>query len=101
MTLTLTQDSLDTIANYEKTRVEFDAYRNQLEELQITPQKNAMSSKMRDIQMKMDRARCEYEKKRQDVLVKLELLDENRVKVIRQQLLLLHSATGPSVKQRH
>ena len=65
-----------------------------MEQLQITPQNNAMSSKMRDIQLKMDQARCMYEKKRQDVCVKLELLDENRIKVMRQQLLLLHSATG-------
>ena len=44
--------------------------------------------------MQMDRARAEYEKKRQDVSVKLQLLDENRIKVMRQQLILLHSATG-------
>ena len=44
--------------------------------------------------MQMDRARAEYEKKRQDVAVKLQLLDENRIKVMRQQLVLLHSATG-------
>ena len=51
-------------------------------------------SKLRDAQMQMDRARAEYEKKRQDVAVKLQLLDENRIKVMRQQLVLLHSATG-------
>ena len=44
--------------------------------------------------MQMDRARAEYERKRQDVAVKLQLLDENRIKVMRQQLVLLHSATG-------
>ena len=47
--------------------------------------------------MQMDRARAEYEKKRQDVAVKLQLLDENRIKVMRQQLVLLHSATGKSL----
>ena len=86
---------MDTITNYEKTRVEFDAYRNQLEELQINPQKfNAMSSKTREMTFKMEQARSLYEKKRNDVCIKLELLDENRIKVMRQQLLLLHSATG-------
>jgi len=90
---------MDTITNYEKTRVEFDAYRNQLEELQINPQKfNAMSSKTREMTFKMEQARSLYEKKRNDVCIKLELLDENRIKVMRQQLLLLHSATGIFVR---
>ena len=48
--------------------------------------------------MQMDKARAEYEKKRHDVSVKLELLDENRIKVMRQQLVLLHSATGTSFR---
>ncbi|CAG5108603.1 Oidioi.mRNA.OKI2018_I69.chr1.g3871.t2.cds [Oikopleura dioica] len=86
------QDSLDTITNYEKCRIEYDAYRNQLEELQMT-QRNAMSGKVRETQFKMDQARAAYEQKRSDVGVKLELLDENRIKVMRQQCLLLHSAT--------
>lgn len=86
------QDSLDTITNYERCRVEYDAYRNQLEELQMT-QRNAMSGKVRETQFKMDQARATYEQKRSDVGVKLELLDENRIKVMRQQCLLLHSAT--------
>jgi len=86
------QDSLDTITNYERCRVEYDAYRNQLEELQMT-QRNAMSGKVRETQFKMDQARTTYEQKRSDVGVKLELLDENRIKVMKQQCLLLHSAT--------
>ena len=88
------QDSLDTISTFEKIRVEFDSYRNQLEDMHVNPAKNAMSSKMRDVQINVDKKRRDYEKKRDDVNVKLTLLDENRVKVIRQQLLLLHSATG-------
>ena len=84
---------MDTITNYERCRVEYDAYRNQLEELQMT-QRNAMSGKVRETQFKMDQARATYEQKRSDVGVKLELLDENRIKVMRQQCLLLHSATG-------
>ena len=53
-----------------------------------------MSGKVRETQFKMDQARATYEQKRSDVGVKLELLDENRIKVMRQQCLLLHSATG-------
>ena len=74
--------------------MEFDSYRNQLEDMHVNPAKNAMSSKIRDVQINVDKKRRDYEKKRDDVNVKLTLLDENRVKVIRQQLLLLHSATG-------
>ena len=85
---------MDTITNYEKTRVEFDAYRNQLEEMQMTPMKNNTHQKMRDIQMKLDQSKSIYDKKRSDVQVKLELLDENRIKVMKQQMHLLHSATG-------
>ena len=57
-------------------------------------QRNAMSGKVRETQFKMDQARTTYEQKRSDVGVKLELLDENRIKVMKQQCLLLHSATG-------
>ena len=85
---------MDTITNYEKTRVEFDAYRNQLEEMQMTPMKNNTHQKMRDIQMKLDQSKSIYDKKRSDVQVKLELLDENRIKVMKQEMHLLHSATG-------
>ena len=60
----------------------------------MAPRRDLSGSKLRDAQMQMDRARQEYEKKRHDVSVKLELLDENRIKVMRQQLVLLHSATG-------
>merc|ERR1711935_171409 len=87
------QDSLDTITKYEKTRVEFDAYRTNMEEVQMAPRRDMTGQKLREAQMQMDRARAEYERKRQDVAVKLQLLDENRIKVMRQQLVLLHSAT--------
>merc|ERR1711935_597262 len=87
------QDSLDTITKYEKTRVEFDAYRTNMEEVQMAPRRDMTGHKLREAQMQMDRARAEYERKRQDVAVKLQLLDENRIKVMRQQLVLLHSAT--------
>ena len=88
------QDSLDTITKYDKTRVEFDAYRTRMEEVQMTPKYDMSGQKLRAAQIEMDKARAEYEKKRHDVSVKLELLDENRIKVMRQQLVLLHSATG-------
>ena len=85
---------MDTITKYDKTRVEFDAYRTRMEEVQMTPKYDMSGQKLRAAQIEMDKARAEYEKKRHDVSVKLELLDENRIKVMRQQLVLLHSATG-------
>ena len=60
----------------------------------MTPKYDMSGQKLRAAQIEMDKARAEYEKKRHDVSVKLELLDENRIKVMRQQLVLLHSATG-------
>ena len=65
-----------------------------MEEVQMTPKYDMSGQKLRAAQIEMDKARAEYEKKRHDVSVKLELLDENRIKVMRQQLVLLHSATG-------
>ena len=90
---------MDTITKYDKTRVEFDAYRTRMEEVQMTPKYDMSGQKLRAAQIEMDKARAEYEKKRHDVSVKLELLDENRIKVMRQQLVLLHSATGMVEKE--
>jgi len=72
------QDSLDTITKYDKTRVEFDAYRTRMEEVQMTPKYDMSGQKLRAAQIEMDKARAEYEKKRHDVSVQLKLLDENK-----------------------
>eukprot|EP00058_Branchiostoma_floridae_P015492 XP_002600980.1 hypothetical protein BRAFLDRAFT_79183 [Branchiostoma floridae] len=73
------EDTLLTIRQYEQARVEYDAYRTDLEQLVIIP------SCCRAHKDKFDRLRG-------DVAVKLKFLEENKVKVMHKQLLLFHNA---------
>lgn len=69
------EDTLLTIRQYESARVEYDAYRSELE---------AAVRAHRQL----------YERLRSDCAVKLQLLHDNRVKVMNKQLLLFHNAVS-------
>ncbi|XP_066287879.1 arfaptin-2-like isoform X7 [Branchiostoma lanceolatum] len=110
------EDTLLTIRQYEQARVEYDAYRTDLEQLQLGPKDAAVQARMKDADSnfqahkdKFDRLRgdvavklkfLEENKPHQDkfsrlsgdVAVKLSLLEDNKVKVMHKQLLLFHNA---------
>ncbi|CDQ94219.1 unnamed protein product [Oncorhynchus mykiss] len=80
------------IKQYEIARVEFDAYRTDLEELNLGPRDATTLPKIEHSQQQFQIHREKYEKMRNDVSVKLKFLEENKVKVLHNQLILFHNA---------
>uniref|UniRef100_A0A3P9M958 ADP-ribosylation factor interacting protein 2a n=1 Tax=Oryzias latipes TaxID=8090 RepID=A0A3P9M958_ORYLA len=88
------EDTLITIKHYENARLEFDAYRSDLEELSMGPRDAASMVRIEMAQHDYQIHRDKYERLRSDVTIKLKFLEENKVKVMHKQLLLFHNATS-------
>uniref|UniRef100_A0A8C6SP15 ADP-ribosylation factor interacting protein 2a n=1 Tax=Neogobius melanostomus TaxID=47308 RepID=A0A8C6SP15_9GOBI len=86
------EDTLLTIKQYENARLEFDAYRSDLEELSMGPRDAASMVRIEVAQQEYQFYRDKYERLRSDVTIKLKFLEENKVKVMHKQLLLFHNA---------
>jgi len=86
------EDSIITIKKYESSRIEYDAYRSDLELMLQMPKYEGSSAKIEEAQRNFNIYKCSYEKLREDVNIKLQFLDENRIKVMHKQLLLFHNA---------
>ncbi|XP_051753740.1 arfaptin-1 isoform X2 [Ctenopharyngodon idella] len=86
------EDTLINIKQYEAARVEYDAYRTDLEELNLGPRDANTLPKIELSQQQFQIHREKYEKMRNDVSVKLKFLEENKVKVLHNQLILFHNA---------
>lgn len=86
------EDTLMTVKQYETARLEFDAYRADLEELSLGPRDAATLCRIEIAQQNFQIHRNKYEKLRGDVTIKLRFLQENKVKVMHKQLLLFHNA---------
>uniref|UniRef100_A0A673C884 Arfaptin-2-like n=2 Tax=Sphaeramia orbicularis TaxID=375764 RepID=A0A673C884_9TELE len=86
------EDTLMTIKLYENARLEFDAYRSDLEELSLGPRDAAAMVRIEMAQHEYQVYRDKYERLRSDVTIKLKFLEENKVKVMHKQLLLFHNA---------
>ncbi|XP_016357421.1 arfaptin-1-like [Sinocyclocheilus anshuiensis] len=86
------EDTLINIKQYEAARIEYDAYRTDLEELNLGPRDANTLPKIEQSQQHFQIHREKYEKMRIDVSVKLKFLEENKVKVLHNQLILFHNA---------
>ncbi|XP_060765307.1 arfaptin-2b isoform X1 [Neoarius graeffei] len=86
------EDTLMTIKMYENARLEFDAYRADLEELNMGPRDAVTISRIDAAQQQYQIHKDKYERLRSDVSIKLKFLEENKVKVMHKQLLLFHNA---------
>uniref|UniRef100_A0A8C1JWX2 ADP-ribosylation factor interacting protein 1 (arfaptin 1) n=1 Tax=Cyprinus carpio TaxID=7962 RepID=A0A8C1JWX2_CYPCA len=86
------EDTLVNIKQYEAARIEYDAYRTDLEELNLGPRDANTLPKIEQSQQHFQIHREKYEKMRIDVSVKLKFLEENKVKVLHNQLILFHNA---------
>ncbi|XP_060743739.1 arfaptin-2a isoform X8 [Tachysurus vachellii] len=86
------EDTLMTIKMYENARLEYDAYRTDLEELSAGPRDAAAVLRIEFAQQEYQIHRDKYERLRNDVTIKLKFLEENKVKVMHKQLLLFHNA---------
>uniref|UniRef100_A0A3P9M968 ADP-ribosylation factor interacting protein 1 (arfaptin 1) n=1 Tax=Oryzias latipes TaxID=8090 RepID=A0A3P9M968_ORYLA len=86
------EDTMINIKQYETARVEYDAYRTDLEELNLGPRDANTMPKIEQSQQQFQIHREKYERMRADVSVKLKFLEENKVKVLHNQLILFHNA---------
>lgn len=68
-----------TVNKCPTPRVEYDAYRTDLEELSLTPRDASTTPKMELSQQQFQVHREKYERMRSDVSVKLKFLEENKV----------------------
>ncbi|NWR59880.1 ARFP2 protein, partial [Bucorvus abyssinicus] len=86
------EDTLMTVKQYETARLEYDAYRTDLEELSMGPRDAGTLCRLDAAQSQFQSHKDKYEKLRADVAIKLKFLEENKVKVMHKQLLLFHNA---------
>ncbi|XP_052546083.1 arfaptin-1 isoform X1 [Tympanuchus pallidicinctus] len=86
------EDTLLTVKQYESARIEYDAYRTDLEELNLGPRDASTLPKIEQSQQMFQVHKEKYDKMRNDVSIKLKFLEENKVKVLHNQLVLFHNA---------
>lgn len=88
------EDTLLTVKAYESARIEYDAYRADMEHLSLAPKDAQTQARLHEARQKYENQKEKFDKLRQDVSVKLRFLDENKVKVMHKQLLLFHNAVS-------
>ncbi|EMP30035.1 Arfaptin-2 [Chelonia mydas] len=88
------EDPLMTVKQYETARLEYDAYRTDLEELSMGPRDTSTLCRLDAAQSHFQSHKEKYEKLRADVAIKLKFLEENKIKVMHKQLLLFHNAVS-------
>ncbi|XP_032909075.1 arfaptin-2 isoform X3 [Catharus ustulatus] len=72
------EDTLMTVKQYETARLEYDAYRTDLEELSMGPRDASAVSRLDAAQSQFQSHKDKYEKLRADVAIKLKFLEENK-----------------------
>ncbi|XP_070785848.1 arfaptin-1-like [Enoplosus armatus] len=88
------EDTMINAKQYEASRIEYDAYRVDLEELNLGPRDAITVPKLEQAQKDFQSQREKYQRIRDDLSVKVKLLEENKVKVLHNQLWLLHSSVA-------
>lgn len=88
------EDTMTNVKQYEAARIEYDAYRVDLEELNLGPRDTSTLPKLEQAQKEFQSQREKYQKIRDDLSIKVKLLEENKVKVLHNQLWQLHGAVA-------
>ncbi|XP_051897843.1 arfaptin-1-like isoform X4 [Pristis pectinata] len=88
------EDTLIAVKHYENARIEYDAYRTDLEELNLGPRDGITIPKIEQSQQQFQIHKEKFDKLRTSVSIKLKFLDENKIKVMHNQLLLFHNAVS-------
>ncbi|KAM6960417.1 arfaptin-1-like [Tautogolabrus adspersus] len=88
------EDTMINAKKYEAARIEYDAYRVDMEELNMGPRDANTLPKLEAAQQEFQGQKERFQKLRDDLTVKVKLLEENKVKVLHNQLLLLHTAVA-------
>lgn len=87
-------EEVETSLYHPLPRLEYDAYRTDLEELSLGPRDAGTRGRLESAQATFQTHRDKYEKLRGDVAIKLKFLEENKIKVMHKQLLLFHNAVS-------
>ncbi|AWO97253.1 putative arfaptin-1-like [Scophthalmus maximus] len=95
------EDTMVSVRQYEAARIEYDAYRVDLEELNLGPRDAVTLPKLEQAQKDFQSQRERYQRVREDLSVKVKLLQENKVKVLHNQLWLLHGAMATNSSSCH
>lgn len=86
------EDTIETSKNYETSRVLYDAYRTELEALQRNANANPnAAAKYANAKAEFEKHKKRFETLRQDLDIKLKLLDENKVPLSYPSSLPAHS----------
>lgn len=80
------EDTIDTIKAFELARLKFDAEKSSAASLLPAQAVAAGSGE------KLLKAKYKYDRLREDVIIKMKFLDENKAKVMHKQLILFHNA---------
>ncbi|XP_072898986.1 arfaptin-1-like isoform X2 [Hemitrygon akajei] len=88
------EDTLIAVKQYENARIEYDAYRTDLEELNLGPRDAITIPKIEQSQQQFQIHKEKFDKLRTSVSIKLKFLDENKIKVMHNQLLLFHNSVS-------
>ncbi|XP_032223196.1 arfaptin-2 isoform X2 [Nematostella vectensis] len=86
------EDSVTTVKAYESARIEYDAYRSDLEAAQAGPRTPATAARAEETREQFEKQKAKFDRLRNDLTIKLRFLDENKVKVMHKQLLLFNNA---------
>lgn len=92
------EDTLLTIKQYEAARIEYDAFRSDFETQQLSAKDPV---KLEEAQQKFEQHREKFDRLRSDLNIKMKLLDENKIKVMRRQLVLLQDAVAVYLSGNH
>ncbi|KJE92752.1 Arfip1 protein [Capsaspora owczarzaki ATCC 30864] len=84
------EDTFDTLKEFENARINYDAFRIDLERMQASGK--GLTKSAQDARERFDAAKGKFDAVRIQLNIKMRLLDENRVKVLQKQLLLFHNA---------
>ncbi|XP_067943913.1 arfaptin-2-like isoform X2 [Watersipora subatra] len=84
------QDCLDTAKKYESARLQYDTYRSEHE--QTIHSGGTGSTKAAEIRQKFEERKKKYDQLKDDMVIKLQFLEENKSKVVHRQMMLLHNA---------
>ncbi|KAM9836531.1 arfaptin-1-like isoform 2-T6 [Aulostomus maculatus] len=95
------EDTMVNAKQYEAVRIEYDAHRVDLEELNLGPRDDTTLPKLEQAQRDFQNQKGRYQQIRDDLSIKLKLLQENKVKVLHQQLWLLHAAVAAHTSSCH
>ncbi|XP_062305682.1 arfaptin-1-like [Osmerus eperlanus] len=88
------EDTLVNVKQYEAARVEYDAYRCDVEQEALAAQTPRGQARLEQARKALQNHQDQYHQARDDLQIKLQLLQENKVKVLHNQLVLLYSAVA-------